>query len=212
MTKCGPDLPHILALLRWVSFEWGWGHAHASVSLSWGVRAPPPPPLPPYAGLWSALPLVCICLLLNWASPPCVTFRRVVVPLRGPGQSPARPFACCVGSLRSVGRCGRCSGWCRFRVRRAQYRPAPPPPPRPAPYGCAITFRGDGAVPKALHSPGHAGPSMPGPIGGGRALRVGLGDWAGAWLRSWGAPGDQVPCVCACDPPRPERRRSRACA
>ena len=52
--------------------------------------------------------------------PPCVTFRRVVVPLRGPGQSPVLPFACCVGSMRSVGRCGRCSCWCRFRVRGAQ--------------------------------------------------------------------------------------------
>ena len=41
--------------------------------------------------------------------PPCVTFRRVVVSLRGPGQSPGLPFACCVGSLLSVGRCGRCS-------------------------------------------------------------------------------------------------------
>ena len=51
---------------------------------------------------------------------PRVTFRRVVAPLRGPGQSPALPFACCVGSLRSVGRCGRCSCWCRFRVRGAQ--------------------------------------------------------------------------------------------
>ena len=56
-------------------------------------------------------------------SPPCVTVRRVVAPLRGPGQSPVRPFACCVGSLRSVGRCGRCSCWCCFRVRGA-----PPPP------------------------------------------------------------------------------------
>ena len=53
-------------------------------------------------------------------APPCVTFRLVVAPLRGPGQSPVLPFACCVGSLRSVGRCGRCSCWCRFRVRRAQ--------------------------------------------------------------------------------------------
>ena len=47
--------------------------------------------------------------------PPRVTFRRVVVSLRGPGQSPVLPFACCVGSLRSDGRCGRCSCWCRFR-------------------------------------------------------------------------------------------------
>ena len=54
------------------------------------------------------------------AAPPCVTFRLVVAPLRGPGQSPGLPFACCVGSLRSVGRCGRCSRWCRFRVRGAQ--------------------------------------------------------------------------------------------
>ena len=53
--------------------------------------------------------------------PPRVTFRLVAVSLRGPGQSPVRPFACCVGSLRSVGRCGRCSCWCRFRVRRAQW-------------------------------------------------------------------------------------------
>ena len=32
----------------------------------------------------------------------------------------SQPFACCVGSLRSVGRCGRCSCRCRFRVRGAQ--------------------------------------------------------------------------------------------
>ena len=62
-------------------------------------QPPPPPPPPP---------------------PPCVTVRRVVVSLRGPGQSPVLPFACCVGSLRSVGHCGRCSCWCRFRVRGAQ--------------------------------------------------------------------------------------------
>ena len=53
-------------------------------------------------------------------NPPCVTFRLVVAPLRGPGRSPVLPFACCVGSLLSVGRCGRCSCWCRFRVRGAQ--------------------------------------------------------------------------------------------
>ena len=52
--------------------------------------------------------------------PPCVTFRRVVVSLRGPGQPPVLPFACCVGSLRCDGRCGRCFCWCRFRVRGAQ--------------------------------------------------------------------------------------------
>ena len=46
--------------------------------------------------------------------PPCVTFCRVIVSLRGPGQSPVLPFACCIGLLLSVGRCGRCSCWCRF--------------------------------------------------------------------------------------------------
>ena len=51
--------------------------------------------------------------------PPCVTFRLVVVSLRGPGQSPVLAFACCVGPLLSVSRCGRCSCWCRFRVRGA---------------------------------------------------------------------------------------------
>ena len=34
---------------------------------------------------------------------------------------PVLLFACCVGSLRSDGRCGRCSCWCRFRVRGAQW-------------------------------------------------------------------------------------------
>ena len=33
------------------------------------------------------------------SAPPRVTVRRVVVSLRGPGQSPVLPFACCVGSL-----------------------------------------------------------------------------------------------------------------
>ena len=51
--------------------------------------------------------------------PPCVTFCRVAA-LRGPRQSPVLPSACCVGSLRSVGRCGRCSCWSCFRVRGAQ--------------------------------------------------------------------------------------------
>ena len=55
----------------------------------------------------------------NPPPPPRVAFRRVVVSLRGPGQSPVLPFACCVRSLRSVGRCGRCSCRCCFRVRGA---------------------------------------------------------------------------------------------
>ena len=71
--------------------------------------------------LWSALPL-CFrffaCLSFRVQSlkfntgihpPPCVTFCVVVVPLRGPGQSPVLPFTCCVGLLLSAGRCGRCS-------------------------------------------------------------------------------------------------------
>ena len=42
-------------------------------------------------------------LLRQWRTPashpppPCVTFRLVVVPLRGPGQSPVLPFACSSG-------------------------------------------------------------------------------------------------------------------
>ena len=66
-----------------------------------------------------------VCQLLSSQTtgkppPPRVTFRLVVVSLRGPGQSPVLPVACCVGSLRSVSRCGRCSCWCRFRARGAQ--------------------------------------------------------------------------------------------
>ena len=37
-----------------------------------------------------------------------MTFRLVVAPLRGPGQSPVLPFACCVGSLSSVRNIGIC--------------------------------------------------------------------------------------------------------
>ena len=53
--------------------------------------------------------------------PLCVTFRRAAGSLQGPGRSPVRPFACCVGALRSVGRCGRCSCWCCFRIHGAQW-------------------------------------------------------------------------------------------
>ena len=49
------------------------------------------------------------CGKVRTPPPPRVTFRRVVAPLRGPGQSPVLPFECFVGSLRSVGCCGRCS-------------------------------------------------------------------------------------------------------
>ena len=73
-------------------------------SVDWQSRQPPPKG-PAF------LPAV---------TPPCVTFRLVVAPLRGLGQSPVLPFACCVGLLLSVGRGGRCSCWWRFRVRGAQ--------------------------------------------------------------------------------------------
>ena len=47
-----------------------------------------------------------------------MTFRLVVAHLQGPGQSRVRPFACCVGSLLSVGRCCArpCPSWCGSRV------------------------------------------------------------------------------------------------
>ena len=43
-----------------------------------------------------------------------MTFRRVAVSLRGPGQSPVLPFVCCVGSLCFLGHCGLSSCWCRI--------------------------------------------------------------------------------------------------
>ena len=52
---------------------------------------------------------------------PRVTARQVAVSLRGPGQSPILPFACCVASILSDGRCGWCSLRCRFRISGAQY-------------------------------------------------------------------------------------------
>ena len=76
-------------------------------------QPPPPDVLEEKRGGW-------VGLRGGFGRTPCVTSRRVVVPLRGPGESPVLPFACCVGSLRSVGRCGRCSCWCRFRIRGAQ--------------------------------------------------------------------------------------------
>ena len=67
--------------------------------------------------LWLVLPGLSAMAFLTgpWTvtCPPCVTVRRVAASLRGPGQSPVLPSACCVGSLRSDGRCGRCSCWCR---------------------------------------------------------------------------------------------------
>ena len=68
--------------------------------------------------------------------PPCVTSRLVVVSLRGPGQSPVLPFACCVELLLSVGRCGRCSCWCRCRACGAQWLVC---------WGCWCHFRVRGA-------------------------------------------------------------------
>ena len=52
------------------------------------------------------------------SSPPrCATFRRVPVPLRGPGQSPVLPFA---------------SGCCFLSAAAADRKPPPPPPPHGA--------------------------------------------------------------------------------
>ena len=88
---------------------------------------------------------------------PRVTFCRVVVSLRGPGQSPVLPFACCVGSLRSVGRCGRCSRWCCFRVRGAQWlvcrgcaAPPSPNPPKAPRMDMAVALGGGDWKAKAL--------------------------------------------------------------
>ena len=39
----------------------------------------------------------------------------------GPWTVTVLPFACCVGSLLSVSRCGRCSCWCRFCVCGAKW-------------------------------------------------------------------------------------------
>ena len=69
-----------------------------------------------------------------------MTVRRVAVPLRGPGQSPVLPSACWVGSLRSV---GRCSGWCRFRVRGAGQGGK-----ATEPHGAARQSHGAGAQPR----------------------------------------------------------------
>ena len=60
--------------------------------------------------------------------PPCVTFRWVAVSLRGPGQSRVRPSACCVGSLRSDGCCGRCSFCGVVFALAGPSRWSPPPP------------------------------------------------------------------------------------
>ena len=91
----------------WCQNSFGRGAVRAPVTCPppLPVRQPAPPPH---------------SLFLGGHTTPCVTFRRVVAPLRGPGQSPVLPFACCVRSLLSVGRCGRCSCLCRFRVRGAQ--------------------------------------------------------------------------------------------
>ena len=85
------------------------------------LPAPPCPPRPPANNERPSLGIQTFFCPHPPPPSPCVTFRLVVAPLRGPGQSPVLPFACCVGSLLSVGRCGRCSCWCRFRVRGAQY-------------------------------------------------------------------------------------------
>ena len=83
-----------------------------------GLGGEPPPLSTSYGCSNTSLPPT---LSYRGLEPPCVTFCRGAVSLQGPGQSPVLPFACCVGSLRSVGRCGQCSCWCRCRVRGAQW-------------------------------------------------------------------------------------------
>ena len=83
--------------------------------------------------------------------PPCVTCCRVTVSLRGPGQAPVLPFACSVRSPRSVGRCGLCSCWCRFRIGGAQSL---------AYWGCAACCGGRFSA-FAAHSPPHSGHPPP---------------------------------------------------
>ena len=61
------------------------------------------------------------CKQMHLPPPPLCDIPSGCCSFTGPGQSPVLPFACCVGSLCSVGRCGRCSCWCRFRVRGAQW-------------------------------------------------------------------------------------------
>ena len=49
-------------------------------------------------------------LVTTRCTPPCVTFRLVVAPLQGPGQSPVLPVACCVGLLLSAAAAGALAG------------------------------------------------------------------------------------------------------
>ena len=86
--------------------------------------------------------------------PPRVTFRRVVVSLWGPGRSLVLPFACCVGSLRFVGRCGRCSPPPQGSTRRTHTAPHPPQDP-------------PGGAPSPVRAPWlRAGAGVEGPGGG----------------------------------------------
>ena len=67
-----------------------------------------------------ARPLPTSCPACRWAPAPLrgpvITMMcHALVPGFGRGQR-----SCCGGSLRPVSRCGRCSCWCRFRVRGAQ--------------------------------------------------------------------------------------------
>ena len=76
------------------------------------VLVPPPP-------LVKATPLSLVPCA-HWEAYPLCDIPSGCCSFTGPGRSPVLPFACCVGSLLSVGRCGQCSCWCRFRVCGAQ--------------------------------------------------------------------------------------------
>ena len=76
---------------------------------------------------------------------PCVTFRRAAVSLWSAGQSPVLPFACCVGSLRSDGRCILC-GVVSTLAEPSSWRT----------WGCAVCCGGCLTV-SAAHSPPRLG-------------------------------------------------------
>ena len=116
----------------------------------------------------------CTRILQPGASTPRVTFRRVVVSLRGPGQSPVLPFACCVGSLRSVGRCGRCSS----PPPDTEALCHPPPPPCMTSQGTAGRCRSPPSLAVSCSALQRLRPTLPCGDGSAtaRATRVSRGD------------------------------------
>ena len=98
-------------------------------------------------------------LLVPLTPPPCVTFRLVVVSLRGPGQSPVLPFACS----------RRVAAFCR-----------PPPKTHPALTHCRTRYEGgggglgkivSGVKPKVLSQIRHPNPTFA-PMRGGGSVQL----------------------------------------